>query len=153
MSFKKDQIRLRLQQIELANNGRLTANDVVEDAKNPESPLHDMFDWNVDRAAHQHWLRRAREIIVSIKVVEKVQEERIECVYYVRDPHQEHDQQGYVSLTTLKSEEQLAMDALRQEFLRAKAIFKRARDLSDVLEIRSDVVDVSDRIDMLLERV
>ena len=41
----------------------LTAEDVVEEAKKSNSPLHDLFDWDVEKAAMQHWLNQARSLI------------------------------------------------------------------------------------------
>lgn len=53
---------LRLRKLEAVNNG-LTAKDVVEDAEDPTSPLHEFFEWNDARAASEYRLTQARELI------------------------------------------------------------------------------------------
>lgn len=46
----------------------LTAEDVVEAAKDPESPIHDLFQWDDSSAAHEYRLGVARRFISSIRV-------------------------------------------------------------------------------------
>lgn len=57
----------RLSEIEA--EGELTAELVVEDARNLESPLHDFFDWDDTFAAKQWRLHQARILIGSIEIV------------------------------------------------------------------------------------
>ncbi len=59
----------RLDAIGQANGGNLRAEDVVEDARSPASPLHPCFTWDVAEAAHQHWLDQARSLIRSVRAV------------------------------------------------------------------------------------
>ncbi len=60
-----------LQAMSDANNGKLTAEQVVQAAKDPNSPLHDQFLWNDKKAAHKQRLDTARQLIRSVKVVIK----------------------------------------------------------------------------------
>ena len=55
--------------VTLERQGRTTAEDVLADAKRPDSPLHDLYDWDVTAAAEAHWLDRTRAIIRLVKVV------------------------------------------------------------------------------------
>lgn len=48
--------------------GELTAEVVVEAARDPRSPLHDAFDWDPQRAAHEHWLHIGRRLIKSVAI-------------------------------------------------------------------------------------
>ncbi len=48
---------------------------VVNDAKNKGSPLHPVFEWNDKKAAHQHRLNKARQMIRAIVVAESEGEE------------------------------------------------------------------------------
>lgn len=50
------------------HDGTLTPGIVVEDAKNPDSPLHEVFDWNNKSAAHKYRLVTARNLVRSIEV-------------------------------------------------------------------------------------
>jgi hypothetical protein len=51
--------------------GRLTAADVVDDARAKSSPLHLLFDWDDGVAAEKWRLRQASDLIASIEVVYK----------------------------------------------------------------------------------
>lgn len=48
--------------------GYISPEIIVEDAKNPNSPLHNYFIWDTDKAAYQHWLTQARYILRSIVI-------------------------------------------------------------------------------------
>ncbi len=49
----------------------LRPKDIVEAAKDPDSPLHRYFTWDVLEAAEKHWLTEARKLVqaVSIRIV------------------------------------------------------------------------------------
>lgn len=49
--------------------GEITPEDVLEDAKNPNSPLHSFFEWSDSAAAHQHRLQQARGLIRSVVAI------------------------------------------------------------------------------------
>jgi hypothetical protein len=59
---------------EIAKRGELTAESVLEEAKNVSSPLHALFEWDNTKAAEQWRLQQARVIVnyVKVKVGEKV---------------------------------------------------------------------------------
>lgn len=50
------------------NSGDLSPEMVVNAAKEPSSPLHAVFEWDNDKAAHQHRLTTAGLLIRSIVV-------------------------------------------------------------------------------------
>lgn len=47
---------------------RLTPADVLEEAAEPESPLHGFFEWDDSEAAHHYRLAQAAGLIRSVKV-------------------------------------------------------------------------------------
>jgi hypothetical protein len=49
--------------------GSVTAKAFVEHARNPASPAHTLFDWNVKKAAEKHWEAVARQFLRSYQVV------------------------------------------------------------------------------------
>lgn len=49
--------------------GELTAQDVLDDARNPNSPLHSFFEWNDSAAAEAHRLAQARGLIRSVVAI------------------------------------------------------------------------------------
>lgn len=59
------------------DDGRIWANDVVEWAQeNPESELHRRFQWDVQKAAYQHWLHTARHLI-AVFITSEAGERRV----------------------------------------------------------------------------
>jgi len=49
--------------------GELTPSDVVNDARNPNSPLHSFFEWSDSVAAEQYRLSQARGLIRAVVAV------------------------------------------------------------------------------------
>lgn len=134
-----------LQEIE-ARTGSLTPEAVIEAAKDPASPLHDAFTWDDGQAAIKFRLYEARKLISSVRVVISTEQRTVTSVFYVRDPTAPQSQQGYVSLPRLRSDVELAREALVQEFGRAAAALQRARELAAALEIKGEVEDVLTRV-------
>lgn len=136
---QREAVRDRLRLLEDANGGILTPDAVVADAKKKESPLHDYFEWDVKKAAYQHWLDQARELIVSVRIVIKTDTVNVSSVYYVRDPDAAGDKQGYVSVKRLRTDADAAREALIDEFGRIASLLRRARELAVALDAASEV--------------
>lgn len=136
---QREAIKKRLEEIELANGGRLTPDAVVRDAKRKESPLHDCFEWDVKKAAAAYWIEQARDLITSVRVVVHTETTKVNSVFYVRDPSAAHDKQGYVSVTRLRTDSDLAREALVAEFTRVADALRRAREIAAVLDCVKDV--------------
>lgn len=49
--------------------GELTPQDVLKDARNPNSPLHPFFEWSDSEAAEQYRLQQARGLIRAVVAV------------------------------------------------------------------------------------
>ena len=46
----------------------ITADEVVELAKDPDNPMHGYFEWDNQKAGHQYRLYQARKLIAGIKI-------------------------------------------------------------------------------------
>ena len=130
------------------NGGRFDADQIIEDARHPQSPLHSYFDWDVERAAMQQWRQVAREMIRSVQVERVVEERTVKTVAYVRDPCKTGSEQGYVSVDVLRDEPANARQALLSEFSRAEAALRRALDVAKALGLESDVASLLRQIDI-----
>lgn len=62
------QIGETLAQVARAHAGKLDAEDVVEAARDPLSPLHSHFEWDDSVAAHQFRLTQARQMIRVVRI-------------------------------------------------------------------------------------
>ena len=132
--------------VTLEKQGRTSAEDVLADAKRPESPLHDLYDWNVASAAEAYWLDRTRAIIRLVRVVVHTEHQTLRLPRYIRDPALPANEQGYASIESVRLESTLARRALVSELERVTSALRRARHIAVGL-------DLEDEIDALLERV
>lgn len=122
-------------------HGYLTPELIVNDAMNPNSPLHSQFTWDKDSAAHAYWLVQARNLIRSVKVVFTVDTKTIQTVAYVRDPTKGKEQ-GYLSIDKIRNNEDLARSALANEFKSVGHHLKRARRLAAVFGLNDKVEEM-----------
>jgi hypothetical protein len=113
--------------------GRLTPEIVLEAARDPESPLHDQFEWNVEEAARKHNLARARALLRSVRVRLTVTRIPFDVPVYVRNPDAAANQQGYRRLARIKGERETAIEAALAELERARALLGRARKILTAL--------------------
>lgn len=138
-SDEKAAIRERLAMIEKAGGGVLTPAAVVRDARNPDSPLHRHFTWNVKAAAAAHWLDQARALIVSVRVQVTTETKNVTAVYYTRHPGLEASKQGYIGLAALRSDADLARQSLVAEFNAVANLLRRAREHAAALDASAEV--------------
>ena len=133
--------------------GRLTPAAVVAAAENPDSPLHPRFEWDDSKAAHAFRLEQARRLIRGVQVVITTEDRVISTVHYVHDPRVGEDEQGYVSLSQLRSEPGNARAMLRVEFARAAACLRRAEDLADALGLRREVAAAARKVEAVRRKI
>ena len=153
MTEEMEVIASHLEALAAANGGRLTAEIVVQDAQQEDSPLHGKFDWNVEQAAMKHWLSTARAIIRSVRVVVHRNKMILRAPFYVRDPEANSDEQGYVALTSVRSHEEQARIVLVSEFSRAASALRRAHEIAAVLDLTEEVESLLNGISGLQQRV
>jgi hypothetical protein len=149
----REAIRVRLEMLASVNDGRLTPEAVVEDAKNKDSPLHAHFTWDVKKAAQAYWIEQARTLITSVRVEMRTDETVVTSVAYVRDPSATGKQQGYVSVEALRTDKDLARDALVSEFGRVGDMLRRARELAAALDVEKEVDKLLSDVVGLRQRV
>lgn len=136
---KKEAIKKRLAELEKKGKGILTPQAVVEDARDPKSPLHGQFNWDVSKAAYEYWLDQARALIVSVRYVYKTEKTVVKAVFYHRNPDAAGTEPGYVSIPTLRSDEDMSRSALIDAFRRIGDELRRARQLAVALDLDREV--------------
>lgn len=145
MNDQQTRIAARLEEIE-RQHGRLTPALVVEDARDPTSPLHDKFTWDQAVAAEQHLLTQARLLIRSVRVSVLIDDVRVSAVKYVRDPHAAAKEQGYRSVVRIRTDREMAQATLLQELDRLDAVLMRVRRLAEVLNVANYATNVSNEV-------
>jgi len=154
---KQAEIAVCLKKLSEQNGGVLLPEDVVAAARSPKSPLHNWFTWDDDDAAQKWRLVQARELIRSIKI--EVQTNKSAPVIispvYVHMPTAEGEKRstGYVSIATLRKDEDLARDALVEEFSRAAAYLRRAYGIAAALKMQDRVQNVLKEVEGLSAEV
>lgn len=131
---KKKLAQIRSEIAALEHGGRLTPRAVVDAARDPKSALHDQFEWDDTVAAEKWRLDQARDIITSVKITVTVDKRTLSVVRYTRDPKQVGtNEQGYVSLDSIKRRPADVAALLEYELTRLDAILDRVRDLITAL--------------------
>ena len=148
---KKDAIKGRLQ--ELVQDGTLTAENVVDDARSPESPLHQHFEWNDTAAAEKYRITQARKLISSVHVTIIEELRLIDTVAYIRDPDLGPRDQGYAAVTEIRTDAERARKAILNEIATASAYLARVRALSTALGLDGAVESVEREMALLKEKV
>jgi hypothetical protein len=138
MKPSRNDINAEINRIYQEHNG-ITPSLLVEEAKNPDSILHHLFEWDDEKAGHAYRLDQARQIITSVKVNIVSETKMISAVSYVRDPRVPGDQQGYVSIETLKTDKDLAKESIKLEFARAYSHLQKAKLHAEVLNMQNQV--------------
>lgn len=128
----------------LEQNGRITARRVVEDAKRARSPLHSLFNWDVEHSAERWWLHRARLIIGAVTIQVTNHESVIKAPCYVVDTAVNGG--GYRSVVSMKTDTASARESLVYTLEVAAGHLRRAYDLAAPLGLAQD-------IDVLLSQI
>jgi hypothetical protein len=119
-----------------AMNGLLRPADVVAEASQPGSPLHDYFEWDDGEAGHQWRLQQARQLIrVTVEVL-PYEEPRYQVRAFVSlTPDRQLEGGGYrvmaEVLATPSERAQLLADAL-DELNRLKARYFQLSELEGI---------------------
>jgi hypothetical protein len=129
--------------------GRLIPADLVEDARDPDSPLHAYFTWDDTEAAEKYRLHQARTIIRSVKCDVTVRDISLSVVRYVRDPDLDTNASGYRNIMNIRTEEDSARATIIDEMKRVSDAIRRAKTIAAVL----GVVDDLTQIDVLVHSV
>lgn len=141
----KDAIRARL--LALASANRLTPEAVVREAASPKSVLHGLFKWNDAEAAHAYRLDQAREIISNFEITISISNVEIEVQEFVKNPANKQNESGYVPVTSLRSEPEMAAEFVSQQLSLARTFVEKTRRFALLLGVGKDIDSVSDRLD------
>lgn len=150
---EQDAIRDRLTLLAERNGGILTPDIVVADAAKKDSPLHSRFEWSDKKAAIQHRLDQARELIRGVRILITTEKTTVSTVAYVRDPRLSADQQGYLSVLKVRTDLDLARETLIDEFSRAGAILRRARELAVAFDLAGQTDAIITEVETIRTKV
>lgn len=148
MTKKKiEAIATRLHQLE-DEHEMLTADVVVQAARDPEDILHAEFEWDDSVAAERHRMSQARQLIRRVRLEVTTLNIKIAAPHYVAVTS---PRPGYMALGRIKTEADLSRATIRGEIRRCIAAVERARAVADVLDLRDQMEDVLSRLLALKE--
>lgn len=147
-----DQIKERLDELAVAHGGRLTAQQVLEEARSADSPLHGEFTWDNAKAAEERRLDQARHLLRGYKIRVVVEDVGfpIKVPAFLRDPARAATDQGYVSVVVLRDEEANKREAMSREVERLLRQVGRLKNLAVVLGVMDELVGIQQAVDDLL---
>jgi hypothetical protein len=126
-------------------HGELTPEDVVNDARNPNSPLHTHFEWNDNAAAEQYRLQQARGLIravVAVYVDDKAPAKRTRAFVHIPEPGTPH----YRSADHAMSQKRTRKLVLEQAWRDFQAWRKRYEELEELSMIFTAADEVAKEI-------
>lgn len=127
-----------LDRIRVRNNGQLSQEAVVAEAKDAGNPLHPAFEWRDKVAAHQYRLEQARYIIRQITVVtaednEGKPAETIRAFVSVRP--EDEPRPAYVSVTDAMADPVLRQQVLANALRELAAIRQKYREYAELADV------------------
>lgn len=130
----------------LERKGEITSQRVVNAARNESHPLHGCFEWD-DTVAGEKWRNeQARRIIRTVEYEVTTENVTTRAAMYIRKGTAEKDQQGYITLPKLLTDEQEAAAAMSLELDRALRTLARAERIAEALGMAEVVREISARI-------
>ncbi|MEE8568074.1 MAG: hypothetical protein V3S81_05645 [Anaerolineales bacterium] len=140
----------RLKEIYNRDDRLLTASAVVEDARDPKSPLHSFFEWDDKKAAHQYRINQARDIIRNVRIQTDFTEHKISAPYYAHDPRQDPQEGGgYKAVDDLKSDKDHAREVLQRRLKSLHTEMETNKRLAEILGIEGDFESFIEHISQL----
>lgn len=123
--------------------GELTPEDVLEDAKHDNSPLHSFFEWDDTAAAHAHRLAQARGLIravVAVYVDDEKQRPAVRTKAYVHipEPSAPHYREAGHAMSQTKTR-QLVLQRAWRELQAWKQRYKDLKEFSDLFDVIDEV--------------
>lgn len=132
----------RLELLRSSKNGELTAEDVLADARNPNSPLHSFFEWDDSAAAHEHRLSQARHLIRTVVAVYKENpngaETRTRAYVHIRQAETPHYRETSEALSVPDTRHEVINSALRELNL-FKARYQDLVEFAEVIQAAQNV--------------
>jgi len=123
---------------ELEEEGRLTAQNLVDVSRPEDAPLHTEFEWDDQEAAEKYRLTQARGIIRNLQIVtpESERPEKVFCHLEVRKAEYTTIRKALLVADT----REILLRNARREMEAFQAKYKGLTELAEVFEAMSRVI-------------
>lgn len=118
----------------------LKPSEIVEAAEEPDSPLHDHFEWDDNKAAHGYRLWQGRQLTNHLLV--KIEEVKMPVKAFHSVPIQQEDgttERAYVSFRRVAEEEPFREAVLQRALAEGKHWRDRYAEVKELAGIFTDV--------------
>lgn len=126
-------------------HGELTPEDILKDARNPNSPLHSFFEWDDGLAAEQHRLQQARGLIravVAVYLPDEPQEKQVviraKAYTHINEPTVPHYRETSHALSQKKTR-QMVLQRAWKELQGWRNRYKDLKEFADLIEVIDEV--------------
>lgn len=133
-------------------HGELTPAIVVEEARAPDHPWHDEFEWNDEAAGERFRLNQARRLIARVRVTVIQGRSRVASIAYVHDPGLKH-QQGYIPVAVARASDDKARAVVVAELHRVQWALRRCLSIAGALGLTARVERLLSETEGLVELV
>jgi hypothetical protein len=137
MAPKSEEIAAQLLEIQAANEGVLTARNIVEAAAAEEHPLHPHFEWDDAVAGPKYRLQQARALVRVVKlefVGARGHPEEIRVFHSVQSANSPTGR-AYVHLDDIKANEVLTQQPKRQMEMEWRALKRKYDHFDDFIRM------------------
>jgi hypothetical protein len=129
---------------------RFTPQDVVDEARDPRSPLHEFFDWDDETAADKYRLARARMLINHVRVIVRDSRGRLypeKAFFNAKLEDDERDEvNSYVSVERVSEDSALRAQIVTRALREAEDWAERYRRYRELRRIRIAVQKTTSEI-------
>jgi hypothetical protein len=149
MKAKRARTQARLAELERIRAGNrrgvLIPQEVVEAARARASPLHDCFEWDDSRAAHEHRLNQARQLIREIDVVFDEHDDVVVPMYLSLPKDRLLPGGGYRPTTQICGKTQLRQQLLQTAAVELTSFQERWRSIDIIAHALGPVLKAHDQ--------
>lgn len=121
--------------------GELTAEDVLVDARNHNSPLHSFFEWDDSAAAEQHRLQQARGLIRAVVAIYTRPDEpavRQRAYVHIADPGAQHYRESSQAMSATRTRKMVLQRAWK-ELQHWRQRYKDLKEFADLFAVMDEV--------------
>ena len=131
----------RLDWLKNRDNGRITADVVVSDARKKSSLYHDYFVWDDSVAATDYRLNQARDLIRAVHIVYGELDGQVGPQYVsVKISNEERAYIPVVTALSVQTTRQEILDAALSELKAFKKKYAHLQELSRVISVISELI-------------
>lgn len=123
------------------HQNELTPQDILDDAKNDNSPLHSFFEWSDTEAAHQYRLQQARGLIravVAVYVSDEKPAVRQKAYVHIPEPTAPHYRETSHAMSQAKTRK-LVLERAWREFQQWRRRYQDMKEFADLFETADQV--------------